>query len=136
MRTALARLVLITLAASCDALLGASHAKLAPRNALAPRPRTPTTLAYTEYEPQDTWWGDKDAPPSIVLGVGKDVPSQFYAVTSGLALALGLYCVAESNLFNVLSGSTVNGAFVAGSLLVPYSWGLHVASWIQRMNGK
>ncbi len=136
MERALCGLVLATLAASCDALLGASYAPLAPRAALAPRTRTPPPLAYTEYEPQDTWWGDKDAPPSIVLGVGKDVPSQFYAITSGLALAIGIYCVAESNLFNVLSGSTVNGAYVVGSLLVPYSWGLHVASWIQRMNGK
>ena len=30
----------------------------------------------------------------------------------------------------------VNGFYVAGSLLVPYSWGLHVASWIQKQNGK
>lgn len=136
MRCALFSLVLATLAASCDALLTASQPRLAQRAPLAHTARTPPPLAYTEYEPQDTWWGDKDAPPSIVLGVGKDVPSQFYAITSGLALALGLYCVAESNLFNVLSGSTVNGAYVVGSLLVPYSWGLHVASWIQRMNGK
>ena len=44
--------------------------------------------------------------------------------------------VAQSNLLNILSGSTVNGWYVAGSLLVPYSWGLHVASWIQKQNGK
>ena len=114
-------------------------------HALAPAPRilrpsAPRTYTqprmYTQYEPQDTWWGDKDAPPSIVLGVGKDIPSNFYAITSFLALSLGMYCVAQSNIFNILSGSSVNGAYVAGALLVPYSWGLHVASWIQRMNGK
>ena len=71
-----------------------------------------------------------------MLGIGKNVPSKFYGVTSGLALGIGLYCVAQSNLLNILSGSTVNGFYVFGSLLVPYSWGLHVASWIQKQNGK
>jgi hypothetical protein len=87
-------------------------------------------------EAQDTWWGDKDYPSSIVLGIGKDVPSSIYGVTSAIALAVGLYCIAQSNLLNILSGSTVNGFYVAGALLVPYSWGLHVASWIQKQNGK
>ena len=67
-----------------------------------------------------------------MIGIGKNV----FGVTSGLALGIGLYCVAQSNLLNILSGSTVNGFYVAGSLLVPYSWGLHVASWIQKQNGK
>ena len=87
-------------------------------------------------EAEDTWWGDKEYPPSIVLGIGKNVPSNVFGITSGLALFIGLYCVAQSNLLNILSGSTVNGWYVAGSLLVPYSWGLHVASWIQKQNGK
>lgn len=82
------------------------------------------------------WWGDKEYPPSIVLGIGKDVGSTVFGVTSGIALLVGMYCVAQSNLLNILSGSTVNGWYVAGSLLVPYSWGLHVASWIQKQNGK
>ena len=81
-------------------------------------------------------WGDKEYPDSVVLGIGKNVPSKFYGVTSGLALGIGLYCVAQSNLLNILSGSTVNGFYVFGALLVPYSWGLHVASWIQKQNGK
>ena len=81
-------------------------------------------------------WGDKEYPDSVVLGIGKNVPSKFYGVTSGLALGIGLYCIAQSNLLNILSGSSVNGFYVFGSLLVPYSWGLHVASWIQKQNGK
>jgi len=89
-----------------------------------------------EIEAQDTWWGDKEYPPSIVLGIGKDVPSVVFGLSSGVALAVGVYCVAQSNLLNILSGSTVNGWYVLGSLLVPYSWGLHVASWIQKQNGK
>jgi len=89
-----------------------------------------------ELETQDMWWGDKEYPDSIVLGIGKNVPSNVFGVTSGIALIVGLYCVAQSSLLNILSGSTVNGFYVAGSLLVPYSWGLHVASWIQKQNGK
>jgi len=87
-------------------------------------------------EAADTWWGDKDYPSSVVLGIGKSVPSSIFAITSVIALALGSYCVAESNLLNILSGSTVNGFYVAGAVLVPYSWGLHVAAWIQKQNGK
>ena len=82
------------------------------------------------------WWGDKDYPPSKVLGIGKDVPSLVFGLTSGIAFFTGAYCIAQSNLLNILSGSTVNGWYVLGSLLVPYSWGLHVASWIRKQNGK
>ena len=82
------------------------------------------------------WWGDKEYPPSAVLGIGRDVPSLVFGASSGIAFFIGAYCVAQSNLLNILSGSTVNGFYVAGSLLVPYSWGLHVASWIQKQNGK
>ena len=49
-------------------------------------------------EAADTWWGDKDYPPSIVLGIGKDVPSSIFGVTSGLAFAIGVYCVAQAAL--------------------------------------
>jgi hypothetical protein len=56
--------------------------------------------------------------------------------TEPLAPAVCNAGIAQSNLVNILSGSTVNGFYVAGALLVPYSWGLHVASWIQKQNGK
>ena len=81
------------------------------------------------------WWGDKDYPPSDVLGIGKDVPSAIYGPAAGVVFFIGCYCVAQSNLLNILSGSTVNGWLVFGSLGVIYSWGLHVASWIQKQNG-
>ena len=64
------------------------------------------------------------------------MPSLVFGLTSGIAFFTGAYCIAQSNLLNILSGSTVNGWYVLGSLLVPYSWGLHVASWIQKQNGK
>merc|ERR1711924_579663 len=99
------------------------------------RVRSAPIVAYSVPEPDDMWWGDKEYPPSKVLGIGKDVPSLVLGLGSGVAFGIGSYCVAQSNLLNILSGSTVNGWLVAGSLLVPWSWGLHVASWIQKNNG-
>lgn len=83
----------------------------------------------------DMSWEGK-YPPSDVLGFGKDVPSSLYLFSSVIALILGSYCVAQSNIFGTLSATTVNPQFVAGSLLVPISWGLHVAGWIQKENSK
>jgi len=124
-------LILAALIGSCAAFAPVARPAVQSRSVAF---RAPVVVA--EIEAQDTWWGDKEYPPSIVLGIGKDVSSGVFGVTSGVALAVGLYCVAQSNLLNILSGSTVNGWYVAGSLLVPYSWGLHVASWIQKQNGK
>merc|ERR1719476_781090 len=123
------KLLLLALLGSCAAFAPTSSLRPA---ALARRPASALRVAPAmELEVQDTWWGDKDYPDSIVLGIGKDVPSNVYGITSGLALGIGAYCVAQSNLLNILSGSTVNGFYVFGALLVPYSWGLHVACWIQ-----
>ena len=60
------------------------------------------------------WWGDKEYPPSKVLGIGKDVPSLVYGITSGIALLIGVWCIADSNLLNILSGSNINGWRTAG----------------------
>ena len=129
------KLIFAALIASCSAFApaGSIRPAVALRAAAA---RAAPVVAYTEPTPQDLWWGDKEYPPSEVLGIGKDVPSLVFGISSGIALFIGMWCVAESNLLNILSGSTVNGWYVAGSLLVPYSWGLHVASWIQKQNGK
>lgn len=123
----------IAMIGACSAFspAGALRPAVARRAAISPVRPAPTML-----ETQDTWWGDKDYPDSIVLGIGKDVPSVLYSITSLIALALGCYCIAQSNLLNILSGSTVNGFYVCGAALVPYSWGLHVAAWIQKQNGK
>merc|ERR1719171_1471508 len=125
----------LALVGSCAAFAPAAAIRpvvAAARPALAQR----AANVVAELETEDMWWGDKEYPPSAVLGIGRDVPSLVFGLSSGIALAIGSYCVAESNLLNILSGSTVNGFLVAGSLLVPYSWGLHVASWIQKKNGK
>lgn len=83
----------------------------------------------------DTAWEGK-YPPSTVLGLGKDVPSPFYIFASFVALVVGGYCCSQSNLATPLTPETVRPDFILGSLLVPISWGLHVAGWIQRQNGK
>ena len=125
-------LLLIGLVASASAFSPAASV----RPAVARPAMSARAAPIVALETEDMWWGDKEYPPSAVLGIGKDVPSLVFGISSGIALAIGAYCVAESNLLNILSGSTVNGFLVAGSLLVPYSWGLHVASWIQKKNGK
>ena len=86
----------------CFVALAASAAAFAPAAAARPaavRPaiaaRAAPIVAYTVPEPEDMWWGDKDYPPSKVLGIGKDVPSLVYGITSGIALFIGLSCIAE-----------------------------------------
>merc|ERR1719393_460671 len=128
----MSRIVLLALFASASAFAPAASV----RPAVA-RPAAAARLApVVALETEDMWWGDKEYPPSAVLGIGKDVPSLVFGISSGISLAIGSYCVAQSNLLNILSGSPFNGFLVAGSLLVPYSRGLHVASWIQKKNGK
>jgi len=126
---------LLALIGTCTAFAPAAAVRPALARRVAP------SAAVMQYGPassdtEDMWWGDKEFPPSKVLGIGKDVPSLVFGISSGIALGLGCWCVAQSNLLNILSGSTINGWLVLGSLLVPYSWGLHVASWIQKQNGK
>jgi hypothetical protein len=82
-----------------------------------------------------TYWEGK-APSSEVLGVGAKIPSALFGPLSLVALVAGTYSVHESNIFNQLTVTTVNPLYILGSLLVPISWGLHVAAWIQKQNGK
>jgi hypothetical protein len=106
-------------------------AAFAPRNMIA---RT-AVKSETKIMGESTYW-EGTAPPSAVLGVGAKIPSAVFGPLSLVALAAGTYCVHESNIFNQLSATAVNPAYVAGSLLVPISWGMHVAAWIQKQNGK
>jgi hypothetical protein len=82
-----------------------------------------------------TYW-EGEAPPSSVLGVGEKIPSTLFGPLSLVALVAGTFFVHESNIFNQLSSTSVNPQYVVGSLLVPISWGMHVAAWIQKKNGK
>eukprot|EP00871_Galdieria_phlegrea_P002022 jgi/Galph1/2820/GphlegSOOS_G1481.1 len=97
--------------------------------------KTRSKLQSIPLVAKDTFWSGK-VPPSTVLGIGEKVPSPVYLLSSVICLILGSYCVYESNLFSPLTVNTINPWYVLGSLLVPYSWGLHVAGWIQLKNGK
>eukprot|EP01041_Mallomonas_annulata_P005031 gene5031-10076_t len=83
---------------------------------------------------ESTYWEGK--PPSSVLGVGKSIPSAVFGPLSIVAFILGTYCIHESNIFNQVTVTTINPAYILGSTLVPISWGMHVAAWIQKENGK
>jgi hypothetical protein len=82
-----------------------------------------------------TYWEGK-SPPSSVLGIGEKIPSIVFGPLSLVAFAAGTYCIHESNIFNQVTVNTINPAYIAGSVLVPISWGMHVAAWIQKQNGK
>jgi len=108
--------------------------------------RAPTKAAMTM---EDTYW-EGEAPPSYVLGNLQNAPAALLGPVSGIFLLVGLYCVAvrpprprapiffppfpgragggaqASQLFAPLSAESVNPFYIAGSLAVPVSWGLHV----------
>merc|ERR1719482_2026746 len=95
-------LLFAALAAPCAAFAPTMAAR--PALARAAAARSAPVVAYTVPEPDDMWWGDKEYPPSKVLGIGKDVPSIVLGLGSGVAFGIGSYCVAQSNLLNILSG--------------------------------
>jgi hypothetical protein len=68
-----------------------------------------------------------------VLGpVLENTPSPALGLASLVCLGVGTYCVHESNIFHTLSPDTIYPGYILGSLLTPISWGLHVASWINK----
>lgn len=80
-----------------------------------------------------TYWEGK-APSSEVLGVGAKIPSSVFGPLSLVAFALGTYCIHESNIVNQVTVDNIEPLYIAGSTLVPISWGMHVAAWIQKQN--
>eukprot|EP00978_Attheya_sp_CCMP212_P037027 scaffold171944_cov39-Attheya_sp.AAC.2 len=88
---------------------------------------------------QASWEGEY--PPSTVLGpILSKMPSGLLGILSIIALASCGYSVHESNVLQQVPGALNDGSwvkwyFVAMGFGGPISWGLHVASWIQRKNG-
>ncbi|CAM9650285.1 unnamed protein product, partial [Chrysoparadoxa australica] len=86
---------------------------------------------------EDTYWEGK-APPSSVLGNwGMQKESSLgLAIKSMGAFMVGVYSIHESNIapFGQLSVDHINPAYVAGALLVPISWGLHVVRSVQGLS--
>lgn len=99
------------------------------QNAYIARTATKSSLQMSSY------WEGK-APPSSVLGIGAGIPSAVYGPLSLVALAVGTYCVHESNIFHQLSDTNFNAGYILGAQLVPISWGMHVAAYIQKQNKK
>jgi hypothetical protein len=78
---------------------------------------------------------DYKYPASETLGIGKNVPSSVYAVTSIISLFIGVTCTAQSNILNVMTAQTINPILVLGSTLTLYSFFLHIAAYVQKKNG-
>merc|ERR1711966_16675 len=96
------------------------------RAAVAKGPRMQYSTVPTPEGTKETYWETK-APSSEVLGIGKDIPAASYAAASVVAAAIGSYSTAQVWPLT----QNLNGLFLAGSFLLPYSWALHVACWIQ-----
>uniref|UniRef100_A0A7S1U023 Photosystem I reaction center subunit VIII n=1 Tax=Phaeomonas parva TaxID=124430 RepID=A0A7S1U023_9STRA len=111
---------------------------VAPAAAFAPARKAPRAMRSSlkmEQTEAPTYWEGK-VPPSTVLGpVLSKTPSGLLGPVSIISLLAGTYSVHESNILHTLNADTVYPVFVIGSLLVPISWGLHVAAWINKENG-
>ena len=90
---------------------------------------------------EDTYW-EGEYPPSKVLGpIMSKMPSGVLGVLSLCFLSLCAVSVYESGLLVREPGALENGSWVHWDLVLgsfggPLAWGTHVASWIQRKNGK
>ena len=84
---------------------------------------------------EDTYW-EGNFPPSNVLGpVLSKTSSGVLGISSLLALGVGSYGL--GNQIQLTSQQMqISPLFCALTILIPISWGLHVASWIQKENGK
>mmetsp|Transcript_24217 Transcript_24217/g.72660 ORF Transcript_24217/g.72660 Transcript_24217/m.72660 type:complete len:126 (+) Transcript_24217:75-452(+) len=123
----MARLATLALLAGAASAFVSRPARLAPvRRAARAAPKAQLTM-------EDTYW-EGEAPPSYVLGNLAGAPSALLGPVSGIFLMVGLYCVSASQLGAPLTAETLNPFYIAGSLCVPVSWGLHVAAWIQKKN--
>jgi len=86
------------------------------------------------------WEGEY--PPSKVLGpILSKMPSGLLGLLSAASLGACVYSCIQSGVLqhepNALQdGSWVKWYYVLMGFGGPIAWGLHVASWIQRENGK
>lgn len=80
---------------------------------------------------KSTYW-DGAAPPSSVLGpLLSKQSSAILGIASVVTLSAAAYGAGGQGLYFVPVETQV---ILAG--LAPLSWGLHVAAWIQKQNGK
>lgn len=92
-------------------------------------------------ESEDMTW-EGEYPPSKVLGpIMSKMPSGLLGMLSLCFAGACVWGCAGSAVLQqdagaLASGSWVKWYYVLGSLMGPLAWGTHVASWIQRQNGK
>jgi len=91
-----------------------------------------TTQPKTIVSAEQTFW-DGAAPPSSVLG---PLLSKQGSGTLGLASLLFFAIGTYSCVTNDAQLPIVDPKLVLGANLTPISWGLHVAAWVQKKNGK
>ena len=98
---------------------------------------SPIPVKAVPTDDDNEFWSDNTAaayPTSAVLGpVLSKAPSGLLGLVSGVFLVIGLYCAEQNDLYTLPVVKPLN---VLGTNLLPISWGLHVASWIQKKNGK
>ena len=94
-----------------------------------------STVVKGSENPGPSYW-EGAAPPSSVLGIGAGIPSTIFGPLSVVAFVAGTYAIHDSNILNQITPTTINPVNLVGSTLVPISWGMHVAAWIQKKNGK
>ncbi|GMH79541.1 hypothetical protein TrVE_jg4393 [Triparma verrucosa] len=104
-------------------------------------PTSPLVLKMSETEFDDMTW-EGEFPPSKVLGpIMSKMPSGLLGLLSAASLGICVYSCAQSGVLQQEPGAMANGSwvkwyYVLGGFGGPLAWGMHVASWIQRQNGK
>ena len=107
---------------------------------LRPTSSSATALAMAE-DVQDMYW-EGEYPPSKVLGpIMSKMPSGLLGLISMACLSACVLSCYNSGVLRaeegaIESGSWVKWYYILGSFGGPLAWGTHVASWIQRQNGK
>lgn len=104
-------------------------------------PKASSAQVLTMAEDEDMYW-EGEYPPSKVLGpLMSNMPSGFLGLLSLNLLGICFFSLYQTSLLTSVPGAFENGSwvkwyYVLGSFAGPLAWGTHVASWIQRKNGK
>ena len=119
------------------------HGSVSTRSALSPTfvPSSAQSAPLFMAESEDMTW-EGEYPPSKVLGpIMSKMPSGLLGMLSLVFAGICAASIAGSAELQQAPGAFENGAwvkwyYVLGSFMGPLAWGTHVASWIQRQNGK
>uniref|UniRef100_A0A7S2E330 Uncharacterized protein n=1 Tax=Helicotheca tamesis TaxID=374047 RepID=A0A7S2E330_9STRA len=136
-------IAIVAAMASAFAPISSTSTRASTPVAFAPKASSPfempstTSLAMAE----DMSW-EGEYPPSKVLGpIMSKMPSGLLGLISLALLGVCGFSIAQSSVLQQVDGAVSDGSwvkwyYVLGSFMGPLAWGTHVASWIQRKNGK